>query len=350
MRKIALLIFLAVWALQTFGQGKLQPVKFDEFSSLPKVNSSPLIERGNRLAKQILKEPKSSKAVIIFYNQRKGTFPLNTGEEWADYTKGILMNGYAIPLDRIVILDGGYREHATLEYWISSASGLLPKPTPTFGKSDTVVCPEINVAADGFRQDRKKPLIFSVSMKGDDPNRKPSFYWKTSAGIISKGQGTNSVAIDLATTEATRVTASVQIGGLNPECNNFDSGTTEVGMFPYLYSEIRYNYSYLAALLDGLYLELNNDPQLRGLVIFYGPRVGTRREVISRMNAARQYLGFRHFDVTRVVIQHGGFREEEAVELYMVPSGIDLPKPSPTVDEKFVIFTDEQKNKNRGRR
>ena len=345
MKKIALLIFLTVLVVQTFAQDS---VKFDEFSSVPRSTSSPLIDRGNRLAKQLLKEPKSSKAVIIFYNERKGTYPLNTGKEWADYTKGILSNGYKISLDRILIIDGGYREFATLEYWISTHSSPLPRPTSTFALSDTVICPEINVAADGFKHDRRTPLIFSVSIKGSDPETKLGFRWKTSAGLITIGQGTNSAAVDLSNTEATRVTASVQIDGLNPECNNFAWKATEVGAFPFLYADIQYNYSYLAALIDALYIELNNDPKLRGLIIFYGPRIGTRREVTARITAAKQLLAFRRFDVSRVTIQTGGFREDQAVELYLVPNGIDFPKPTPTVDEKFVVFTDERKKKNRG--
>lgn len=344
MKQTRILILLALMTASAFGQ---HSVKYDEFSRDPKALSSPLTDRGNRFARQLQKE-RTSKGVIIFYNERKGMFPLNTGEEWAGYTKGILVNGYQIPPERIVIIDGGYNELATLEYWLTPQNAALPTPSSVFSKADTVICPEIRVA-DGFRQDKKQPLVFSVSVKGADPNNALAYRWNISAGEIRKGQGSNAVSVDVSNTDATRITASVHIENLKPECSNYSSASTEVGRFPYLYSEIRYNYSYLAALLDGLYIELNNDSKLEGLVIFYGPRVGTRGEVAARMSAARKYLSFRRFDTSRISIIHGGFRESEAVELYLVPVGVELPRPSPTVDEKFVIFTDIPRKKVRNR-
>lgn len=313
--------------------------KFDEFA-LPE-HSNLVIERGNRFAQFVQKHAKNKKLVIIYYNPRKSTFPFDQGSESASYTKGILVNGYKIPAERILFIDGGFREHATLEFWIIVEGGGFPVPTSAFALSDAVVCPKINVAASGFQHDRKKPLSFSVSIKGDDPRVDLTHRWKTSAGNIVKGQGSSIIEVDLSETDDTRISASVQIEGLAPECNNYDFASTEVGKFPYLYSEIQYNYSYLAALIDGLYLDINNDPALRGHLIFYGPRVGSRNEVATRIAEARKYLVFRGFDTTRLTIVHGGYREVNTVELFLVPDGVDDPRATPTVNEKFVTFTDK---------
>lgn len=350
MKYYFLLHLLIIVAIQVVAQNGPKALKFDEFSKIPSESSSPLTDRGNRFARQILKEPRSSRAVVIYYNQRKGPFPLNSGEDWATYTQGILTNGYEISQSRIILINGGYREYATLEYWISPIGTDLPKPSPTFDKNETVICPEIHVAGDGFRHDFKRPLKFSAAVKGLEPTSSLYYEWNVSSGTIVAGQGTSIIEIDLSGTQVKRVTASVQIKGLNPECKNYDFGSTDVGRIPYKFAEIQYNYSYLAALVDGMISELQNDPSLQGYIIMYGQRVGNSIELPSRIRALRNYMTFRRFDQSKISIINGGFREEVGVELYLLPPRVEPPIPRPTVDEKFVIFTDRSKKRKRIRR
>jgi hypothetical protein len=328
-----------------FTQEKSIAVKFDEFSSLPYVKSDQLTDRANRLARQILKEPKTSKAVIIFYNQRKGTYPSDKGKDWADYALGVSVNGYNIPRQQIILINGGYREYATLEFWIVPQNAQPPEPTPSVDKTEIVICPEIRVASDGFRHDRTQPLKFSVAIKGAEPNAKLNLEWNASAGKIIEGQGTNQIKIDLSQTDAKKITASVQVKGLAPECSNHSYATTEVGNFPYKFADFQYNYSYMAAVLDGLMSALSYEPEFRGYIIIYGRRVGNSREVARTIHEIQKYFNYRRFDPNRVTVVDGGFREEGAVEIYLIPSGVEDPKPTPTVDEKFVVFNDKIKRK-----
>jgi hypothetical protein len=343
MKKSALLICFLLFTFQTFAQVAKQAMKFDEFSYYPAQKSSPLIERGNRFARQMLKEAKTDRAVIIYYNQRMGEYPLNKGKDWAEYTAGIMVNGYNISRQRIFLIDGGHHEYATLEYWVVPQNAELPKPAPTVTKNELVICPEIRAAGDGFRRDRNKPLNFSVAVKGGAPDARLQFDWNVSAGKIIEGQGTNLIKIDLSQTDARKIGASVQVKGLAPECGNYAFASTEVGMFPYKFAEIQYNYSYLAALLDAMYISLRNEPELKGYIIFYGQRVGNSNEVKRSINTTRNYLNFRRFDLSRVSVIHGGFREEGAVEIYLIPEGVEPPKPTLTIDERFVTFTDKIK-------
>jgi hypothetical protein len=41
-----------------------------------------------------------------------------------------------IPADRIRVMVGGYREHATIELWLVPSGAELPKKTPTLGRED----------------------------------------------------------------------------------------------------------------------------------------------------------------------------------------------------------------------
>ena len=68
------------------------------------------------------------------------------------------------------------------------------------------------------------------------------------------------------------------------------------------------------ARLDNLAVELQNDPSTRGYILAYDYLV-TQRGI----------------DASRVVVVNGGFREEDNVELWIVPSGAAAPQPTPTV-------------------
>jgi hypothetical protein len=55
-------------------------------------------------------------------------------------------------------------------------------------------------------------------------------------------------------------------------------------------------------------------------------------QVEKLMSRSRDYLVTqRGIDASRIVVVNGGFREEDSVELWIVPSGAAAPKPTPTV-------------------
>lgn len=336
--KIILSFYLAFFAFQTFAQEKTVALKFDEFDE-----KASLIERVNRFAQHIHKDLQSE-FYIIYYNPRKSKYG-NEGVKSGEYARGILENGYDISQNRITLVDGGIRENVSLELWIVPKGADFPKPNSYFDKSEAITCPEIRVAGSNFQLNKNEPLKFFVETQGGEMINKFDYEWNVSIGRIIEGQGTSRIKVDISETIGKRVTASVRIKGLASECNSHASTKTEVGMFAYKYAEIQYNYSYLAALLDGMFIELINNPNLKGYVIFYGQRVGNSKEVLRSITATYNYMRFRNLDLSRLSIIHGGFREAGAVEIYLVPQGIEFPKPSPTVDEKFVVFTDKIKKK-----
>jgi hypothetical protein len=86
------------------------------------------------------------------------------------------------------------------------------------------------------------------------------------------------------------------------------------------------------ARLDNLAVTLQNDPTATTYVIAYGgrtSRIGTADLLGTR---ARDYLVTqRGIDQSRITVLNGGFREEDCVELWVVPSGATPPQPTPTV-------------------
>ena len=89
------------------------------------------------------------------------------------------------------------------------------------------------------------------------------------------------------------------------------------------------------ARLDNLAVELQNDPSTRAYIFAYGGRMSRLGQVEKLMSRARDYLiTQRGIDASRLTVVNGGFREEDSVELWIVPSGAAAPRATPTVQRK----------------
>jgi hypothetical protein len=86
------------------------------------------------------------------------------------------------------------------------------------------------------------------------------------------------------------------------------------------------------ARLDNLAVELQNDPSTTTYVIAYGGRTSRIGQADLLGARARDYLVTqRGIDQSRIVVINGGFREEDCVELWIIPRGATPPQPTPTV-------------------
>ena len=86
------------------------------------------------------------------------------------------------------------------------------------------------------------------------------------------------------------------------------------------------------ARLDNLAIELQNDPSANAYIFGYGGRTSRTGEADRLMTRARDYLvNQRGIDASRVVVVNGGFREENCVEMWIVPRGAAVPQPRPTL-------------------
>lgn len=99
------------------------------------------------------------------------------------------------------------------------------------------------------------------------------------------------------------------------------------------------------AVTDNFLLNLQNNPQSTGFVIFYEGKYADdvekskpkmllprRGEANFRVQIIRNHIKFRNFDPDRILFIDGGFREEHKIEYWIVPDGAKLPKPAPTLD------------------
>ena len=94
----------------------------------------------------------------------------------------------------------------------------------------------------------------------------------------------------------------------------------------------------IGANLDSFFVTLQNNPKTNGTVIVYQSKDVLPADYDSPTNIRYYYSypRFRGFDTKRITIVDGGFREEMATELWIVPEGATPPKPTKTVPKPTI--------------
>jgi hypothetical protein len=194
-----------------------------------------------------------------------------------------------------------------------------------------VTCPETVYANDKLR--------FTAQVQGGDAKVTPTYNWTVSAGSIEFGQGTPSIYVSTRSlSDGETVTATVEVGGYDRECGYgqiASSCTTSVMKKP----EARKldEYGKLTSKeendhLDKFTIELQLNPTALGYIIAYGGRASRAGDAQNAADKAKDYLvNKRGLDSGRIVRVNGGYREQPAIELWIVPARAQLPKPTPTI-------------------
>lgn len=182
-------------------------------------------------------------------------------------------------------------------------------------------------------------LEMTANVSGGDSNVTPTYNWSVSAGTIESGQGNSTIAISTRElSEDQSVTATVELGGYSRDCGygqTAASCTTSVMKR----AEARKLDEYSKLLpkdenerLDKFTMELQMDPTAQAYIIAYGGRLSRTGDAQKLADKAKGYLVTkRGVDRDRIVTMDGGYREQPAIELWLVPSRASLPKPTPTI-------------------
>ncbi len=184
-------------------------------------------------------------------------------------------------------------------------------------------CPTVSVSCPS-QVDPGQPITFTASLSADS---NVTYNWSVSAGTISSGQGTSSIQVDTTGLGGQTVTATLELGGLDPACARTASCSTQITVpaRPPVkfdeYGNIAFNDE--KARLDNYAIQLQNDPTATGTIIAYGSCAG---EAQARADRARDYLvNTRGIDASRLTTVDGGCREALSVELWVVPQGSTPP-------------------------
>jgi len=192
-------------------------------------------------------------------------------------------------------------------------------------KGPPPVCPEISVSGPS-EVDQGQPITFSSTLS---PDANVTYNWTVSAGTISGGQGASSITVDTAGLAGQTVTATLELGGLDPSFGRTRSASTGVRPLPPVavmfdeYGNIRFNDE--KARLDNYAIQLQNQPGDTGTIVGFGSCEG---EGLARAERAKGYLvNTRGIDAGRLTTVDGGCRDEVWVELWRVPTGAAAPTP-----------------------
>lgn len=213
---------------------------------------------------------------------------------------------------------------------ISSACA-QQKPAKANCPVTNVTCPDLVYTTD--------KLQFSADVRGGDSNVTPTYNWSVSAGAIESGQGTSIIQVTVKElSDGESVTATVELGGFSRECgygSTAASCTSSVKKRAEARKLDEYGKLTLKERnerLDKFAIELQMDPTSQGYIIAYGGRASRAGDAQKTASATKNYLvNKRGVDASRIVTVDGGYREQPAVELWLVPSRAELPKPTPTV-------------------
>lgn len=204
-------------------------------------------------------------------------------------------------------------------------------------------CPfPLNVSApDKVTEGEIITFTADVSYTGSNPLK---YTWRvtpSSAKVIS-GLGTGTLNVDSTGLGGQRITATLTAddGSADPACAQTVQAISVINRIkgPSMIVSQEFDecknctFDDQKARLDNFSVALQNDPSARGYILAYGGRMSPIGQVQKLTSRARDYLVTqRGIDASRIVVVNGGFREEDSVELWIVPSGATPPQPTPTV-------------------
>ena len=170
-----------------------------------------------------------------------------------------------------------------------------------------------------------------------------NYNWKvTPSGVrILSGAGTPTITVDSTGLAGQRIVATLTAddGSSDPSCAQSAQAASVITPLPKTvivaqeFDECNNcTFDDQKARLDHFAVALQNEPGTRAYIIAYGGRKSPLSQVEVLMSRARDYLiTQRGIDASRLTVVNGGFREEDSVELWMVPSGAKPPQATPTI-------------------
>jgi hypothetical protein len=196
-------------------------------------------------------------------------------------------------------------------------------------------CPTIEISCPTGDVEPGSPATVSVNVSGGG-NPSVTYNWSVSAGTISSGQGTPSITVDTTGLGGQTVTATVEIGGLPPECDRTRSCSFTVTTPPVetcrifdQYNDLRFNDE--KARLDNFAIQLQQEPSATGYYAIWGSCEGEGQRRADR--AVAYLVNTRGIDASRIrTVVDPNCRETLTVELHICPPGANpTPQNSATV-------------------
>lgn len=215
---------------------------------------------------------------------------------------------------------------------------LPPVPVAAEAVAPVSPCPSIELQAPQKTVRDGEHVGFTAMLSGGDAKVAPLFNWSISAGTVVSGQGTSRIGVDSTGAGADKaITATVQIGGFPPEC------AADATVTLYIAGPARKadEFGTLAendenARLDA-FISMLTEKDL-AYVFAYAGRTSPRGQAANDVRRIRARLLTAGAPKERIVTIDGGFREDIAYELWVVPLGAETPHSTPTIKAKDIVY------------
>jgi hypothetical protein len=183
------------------------------------------------------------------------------------------------------------------------------------------------------------PITYTARL--DDPSASVTYNWSVSSGTIIEGQGTPNITVSTTNLGGRTVTATVEIGGVAPECPRTSSASTDVASIkpPERLAKKINDFEARAfnddkAQLDDFAVRLQNEPDSTGIIVIHaGSKSRNRLEADIRANRSIEYLvnqrGISRDRLKAVVVETGQY-EKLHLELWVVEAGATNMSDVPT--------------------
>lgn len=188
-------------------------------------------------------------------------------------------------------------------------------------------CPSLSVSGPAGITSPGDTMTFTANVSGGP---EVTYNWTTTGGTIESGQGTPSITVRTSDADAgSNITATVQLGGLDPACNCTTSASETGSVDRKPTAELVDEFGKLAnddvrARLDAFFVTLQNNPTNQGYIINYG----SDKDIAARERLITNHIAFRRFDRSRITLVRGGdLGTGPSTKLYRVPPGADNPTP-----------------------
>jgi len=138
------------------------------------------------------------------------------GRAYMDESEGVVVTTSNGIVERIVYIASRDDQHLCATYY--------QEPRLFANRIICRLCPTISVSSPDTVE-AGNPLSFTATMSSI-PN--VTYKWTVSGGRITEGQGTTYLTVDTNKLEGKTVTATIEVGGIDPACSNKASSSTPI--------------------------------------------------------------------------------------------------------------------------
>ena len=230
MKTLVTLSTICLVAVQCFAQQKsVTPIKIDEFEAI-RSDSQTMAAKTELFLDKLSKSPRTTHGVIIIYPQLMTTCsllnPLKTDEETVELVSHVVAEHKGISKKRVKILKANPYLRTTTEFWFVPKGAKRPEPENREFYPNCC-CPKIDIIGPAQIDITSGKISLAVQLSTDLDTDRIKYQWEASGALISSGQGTNKIEVDVSKVSMSTLKVSVRLQ-VRSVCNCPIFASTEI--------------------------------------------------------------------------------------------------------------------------